>query len=346
MNQLMKIGLSTLLVMPMIASAVDKHDAASYKDGFTHLISDPKVLNSTEFEEVDFLPESVALYYDGDRLHRKVPKIVTDVVESQLTMKLVKTKAMKVAECADCNKTKIVVLKDAIRVETPADTAEEFKELGKKVGADGFMMWDATEADGRFNLAMRMVNTETGHIVWSREYNKDISKEDVELGYSEVTWRSSVSTWGLTSTRNATAGGTEAVLSGVTAIGIERKMIPFDNSGVGYSIGLKYFQNTSNTDTFSVTGGVLNARVVMDMDRMFGRIPYSLYAGLGNVQYNSSRGFMLDAGIEIPFANHGYMGFGVVQLSGDKIDWDEKPGFESYSEFGGVGYDFTIGFNF
>lgn len=343
MKKMKLTALSLLLAAPLAVNAADR---ASYKDGFTHLIQDPQILSEGEFSEVKKMPESVALFFDGDRLHRKVPKSVTSVVEDQLTMKLVKSNVMEVADCSDCKKTKILILKDAMRVEKPASTTKQFKELGEKVGADAFMMWDANETDGRFNLDLRLVTADTGRVIWSKEYSDEISTDDVELGYSEIEWRTSVSSWGLTSTRMATTGGSEATLSGVTAISIDRMMKPHDNKDVSYSIGLKHFQNTSGEDLFEIDGFALGARVYLDMGRMFDRVPYSIYGGVNNIHYNDSRGFMFDGGIEMPFAKHGYMSFGFVQLSGDQITWDAAPGYEDASDFGGIGYDFTIGFNF
>ena len=340
-----KLAAALLLAVPAAAIASGK-EPASYKDGFAHLINNPQILSADEFTKVDKMPKSVALYFDGDRLHRKVPKEVTSFVEDQLTQKMVSEGLHEVAECADCKKTKIVVLKDALRVETPASTKAEFAELGEKVGADAFMMWDANETDGRFNLAMRMVDAERGNILWSKEYSKNITKEDVELGYSEIDWRLSVASWGLTATREATEGGSDATLSGVTAVKLDRRMMPHDNYGIGYSFGVSYFKNTSGTEVFDVSGFSLDARVILDMGRMFDRVPYSLYAGVGNVHYNESRGFKMDAGMEFPFAKHGFMSVGVVQMSGDMIEWDSKPGYLDSSEFGGIAYDFTVGFNF
>jgi len=333
-----------ILVAPSIAGASEQ--PAGYKDGFAHLINDPSILSSDDFKDVKSLPGSVALYYDGDRLHRKVPKEVAQFVEDQLTVKMVNEGLMRVADCPDCKKTKVVVLKDAMRVETPASSKKGFEELGQRVGAESFLMWDANETEGRFNLATRLVDAQKGEILWSKEYIKNITQRDVELGYSQIDWRLSLSTWGLTATREATEGGKAATLSGVTAITIDRKMMPHNNNGIGYSVGFSYFKNTSGNTLFDVSGYALKARVIADMGRLFDRIPYIVYAGLGNVQFNESRGFMLDAGVEFPFSKHGFASFGAVQLSGDQIQWDYEPGYLSSSEFGGVAYDFTVGFNF
>jgi len=342
MNVVSLVAVIFIAALPFNSNA----DSANYKDGFTHLVKDPKVLSSDEFNGVEDMPGTVALYFDGDRLHRKVPKAVSGLVEDLLTMKLVSAGQMKVAECADCRKTKVLVLRDAIRVETPASSREQFTELGKTVGADAFMMWEAKETDGEFNLALRMVDAEHGSIIWAKEYSKEISQNDVDLGYSQIEWRLSVGTWGLGAVRTATEGGSDATLSGVTLISLERKMMPWDNDGISYSFGYKFFKNTSGAELFDLTGHSLNARVYLDMGRFFERVPYSLYFGVGNLQYNDSRGFLLDFGVEIPFSSHGYMSIGAVQVAGDQITWEAEPGFYDASEFGGIAYDFTIGINF
>ncbi len=341
--KVVSLGVALLIAaIPLNSQA----ESANYKDGFTHLVKDPKVLSNEEFTGVVDMPKTVALYFDGDRLHRKVPKNVSGLVEDLLTMKLVSSDQMKVAECADCRKTRVLVLKDAIRVETPASSREEFTALGETVGADAFMMWEAKETNGEFNIALRMVDARKGSIIWAKEYSKEISQSDVDLGYSEIDWRLSVGTWGLGSVRKATEGGSDATLSGITSINIDRKMLPWDNDGISYSFGYKYFKNTSGAELFDLTGHALSARVFMDMGRFFNRVPYSIYFGVGNLQYNDSRGFMIDFGVEIPFSNHGYMSLGGVQVAGDQITWEKTPGFHDSSEFGGIAYDFTIGINF
>lgn len=338
--------LSAIMAATFSLNAQALGEAASHKDGFSHLINDPKILNPEELSQVKPLPKTVALYFDGDRLHRDVDKEITEFVADQLTMRLVSDGTFEVAECSECDKTRVYVLKDAMRVKAPATTTEEFADLGDKVGADGFIKWDAKETDGRFNLAMRLVDSKKGNVLWSKEYTKEISQSDVERGYTEVDWRLAVSALGLVSTREATQGGTDATLSGVTAIKLNRKITPFDNEGVGYSAGITYFKNTSGQDTFDVSGTILGGRVYVDMGRMFNRIPYSLYGGVGAAIYNESRGFTFEGGFEFPFADYGYIAVGFLNLSGDSITWDSKPGFTNTSEFGGTTYDFTVGFNF
>jgi len=338
--------LSAVLAATFSLSANAAEQVATHKDGFSHLINNPNILSKSDFSDVAELPKSVALYFDGDRLHRNIDKEITEFIADQLTTRLVTDGTFKVAECTECNKTRVYVLKDAMRVQAPATSTSEFAELGEKVGVDAFIKWNAKETDGRFNLAMRLVDSEKGSVIWSKEYTKNITQDDVDRGYTELEWRLAVSAIGFTATRSATQGGEDATLSGLTALKISRKIIPYDNDGVSYEAGLTYLQNTSGSSTFNLSGTILGGRVMLDMGRMFDRIPYSLYGGVGAAIYNDSRGYTFEGGLEFPFADYGYLSVGFVNLAGDTVEWDSKPGFTDSSEFGGTTYDFSVGFKF
>ena len=125
---------------------------SSLYTGFTQLLDDDKTLVK---EELIDLPESVqrvALYHNGDRMHRRIPKQVHLMIENKLMSRILESGRFEMIQCLECRTTQVAMRADRLEVSHVAVDNQALRSLGKHVRADAFLFWNASVQDNKFTI--------------------------------------------------------------------------------------------------------------------------------------------------------------------------------------------------
>ncbi|MEC8104638.1 MAG: hypothetical protein VX133_12955, partial [Pseudomonadota bacterium] len=131
---------------------------SSLYTGFTQLLDDDKTLVK---EELIDLPESVrrvALYHNGDRMHRKIPKQVHLMIENKLMKRMLDSGRFEIIQCLECRTTQVAMREDRLEVSHVAVDNQALRKLGQHVRADAFLFWNASVEQNKFTINLRMVD--------------------------------------------------------------------------------------------------------------------------------------------------------------------------------------------
>lgn len=314
--------------------------------GFEQLLDDDKTLVLEELIDLDENIKRIALYHNGDRLHRLVPKQVHQMIENKLMGRLIESGRFEVIQCIECRTTKVEMSADELKISQAAEDNQQLRALSKQVRADAFMFWNASVHDNKFTINLRLISGSNNELVWLKEYSKRTTKEAEELDFSTVRYEVMVGAWGVGGSRKSTIGGSDAELSGATVFGIRRRESTTINEGIEYTLGFEYFRNYSDTELFDLSGYNLEGRIIADIPSLKEIIDTNVYLGIGQSFYNNANSLIFRFGFEFPFFTDGFMDFGVVYMQETDVKWKKDDNYENDGTFGGASYDLTLGVRF
>ncbi len=314
--------------------------------GFGQLLDDDKALVLEELMDLDKGIQRIALYHNGDRLHRLIPKQVHQMVENKLMRRLIANGRFDVIQCIECRTTKVVMAADELKISQAAENNQELRALSKRVRADAFMFWSASVHENKFTINLRLVDGKNNELLWLKEYSKKTTKEAEEEDFDKVQYELIVGAWGVNGTRKSTAGGSDAELSGATVFGIRRRESTELNEGIEYTLGFEYFTNYSSEELFNLSGYNLEGRIIADIPALDGVLDSNVYLGIGQAFFNDANSLIFRFGFEFPFFKDGFMDFGVVYMQEADVKWKTDAAFEETGTFGGASYDLTLGVRF
>lgn len=314
--------------------------------GFEQLLDDDKTLVLEELLDLDENIKRIALYHNGDRLHRLIPKQVHQMIENKLMGRLIDSGRFDVIQCIECRTTKVEMAADELKISQAAENNQQLRALSKQVRADAFMFWNASVHDNKFTINLRLVSGSNNELVWLKEYSKRTTKEAEEMDFGTVKYEIIVGAWGIGGSRDSVTTGSDAELSGATVIGIRRRESTSINEDIEYTLGLEYFRNYSGTDLFDLSGYNLEGRIIADIPSLEEIIDTNVYLGIGQSFFNNANSLIFRFGFEFPFFTDGFMDFGVVYMHESDVDWKKDSDYEGSGKFGGASYDLTLGMRF
>jgi hypothetical protein len=314
--------------------------------GFVQLLDDDQTLVLEKLMDVDESIQRIALYHNGDRLHRFIPKQVHQMIENKLMGRLIDDGRFEVIQCLECRTTKVVMAVDELSISQAAENNQELRALSKKVRSDAFMFWSASVHENKFTINLRLIDGENNELLWLKEYSKKTTKEDEDNDFDRATYELIVGAWGVKGNRESNALADEAELDSATVIGIRRRESTTLNEDIEYALGFEYFTNLSSEDTFNLSGYNLEGRIIADITALDDVLDTKVYFGVGQSFLNDATSLIFRFGFEFPFFKDGFMDFGVIYMQEIDVRWEENPAFEEIGTFGGAGYDLTLGVRF
>jgi len=314
--------------------------------GFSRLLDDESILVPEELLDVDKDIKRIAFYFNGDRLHRKIPKQVHLMIENKLLGKFMGLGRFEVIDCVECRTTRVNFENSRMMISQSVQNNQDLRNLSKEVRADAFLLWNASVHEDKFTVNLRLVSAKSNELIWLKEYAKKTTREQEELEFESIEMEMVISSWGLTSERDGVGAVADASLSGVTAFGIRRREYTTLNKEVEYSLGVEYFRNFSSTDAFSINGFNLEGRIFVNINALKDWVNTKAYVGIGQAFFSGSHGLMMKFGLEFPFVTNGFMAIGATYLVSEEVEWDADADYEDSSEFGGAGLDLTLGYRF
>ena len=349
------LSLCSILIMPSAYAAKslveeltgpEAQTPPTYYTGFERLLDDDKTLVVEELIDLQEDVRRVALYHNGDRLHRLIPKQVHLMIENKLMGRMMNSGRFDIIQCIECRTTNVVMAEDQLKITQAAQNNQELRRLGKQVRADAFLFWNASVHDNKFTVNLRMVDSKNNELLWLKEYSKKTTKEAEEKGFDTVQYELIVGAWGVGGERDNTAGGTDAELDGATVVGIRRREGTTISDDLEYTLGFEYFRNYSNSDLFDLSGYNLEGRIIADIPSMDNIIDTKVYLGVGQAFYNNANSLIFRFGFEFPFFSDGFMDFGVLYMQESDVVWKDVTDYDEDGKFGGASYDLTLGVRF
>lgn len=318
---------------------------SSMYTGFSQLLDDDKTLVLEELIDLEDSVKRIALYHNGDRLHRRIPKQVHLMIENKLMHRVLDSERFEVIQCIECRMTQVQLQGERLEISHAAESNQQLRKLGKKVRADAFLFWNSSVHDEKFTINLRMVDARNNELLWLKEYSKKTTREQEEKGFDRASYEFIVGSWGVDGKRDKTAGGSEEV-SGVTVLGLRRRETTSIDEKLEYTLAIEHFRNFSNTDLFDVSGINLEGRIIADIPSLNEVIDTRVYLGLGQAFYNDSNSLVFRFGFEFPFFSDGFIDFGMVSIPQADARWKKETGYAETGKFGGTSYDLTLGLRF
>ncbi|MCT7358209.1 hypothetical protein [Thalassolituus pacificus] len=320
--------------------------APSLYTGFEQLLDDDKTLVMEELIDLDANIRRVALYHNGDRLHRQIPKQVHLMIENKLMHRIMESGRFEVIQCIECRTTQVAMRADKLEISHAAESNQALRALAKHVRADAFIFWNASVHDDKFTINLRMVDGRNNQLLWLKEYSKKTTREQEEQGFDSANYEFTVGAWGIDGSRKNSVTNNSEEVNGVTVFGLRRRETTSLDDSLEYTLAVEYFRNFSNKDLFNVSGINLEGRIIADIPSMDKLIDTKVYLGIGQAFFNDANSLVFRFGFEFPFFSDGFMDFGVTYLPESDVQWEKKSGYEETGKFGGSSYDLTLGVRF
>lgn len=314
--------------------------------GFGQLLDDDKTLVLEELIDLDEGIQRIALYHNGDRLHRLIPKQVHQMVENKLMRRLISNGRFEVIQCIECRTTKVMMAADELKISQAAESNQQLRALSKQVRADAFMFWSASVHENKFTINLRLVDGKNNELLWLKEYSKKTTKEAEEEDFDKVQYEFIVGAWGVGGKRKSTTAADDVELDGATVFGIRRRESTELNEDIEYTLGFEYFTNYSSGELFDLSGYNLEGRIIADIPALNGFVDSNVYLGIGQSFFNNANSLIFRFGFEFPFFKDGFMDFGVIYMQEADVKWKSDSDYEEMGTFGGASYDLTLGVRF
>ena len=313
------------------------------QEKFMKLLEAPGVLSLDILNDIDFEVRDVAFYRFNDRQYKNFPRLFYDAVEQRLVDRFLQAKRFSVLECFECKTTRVLLKEKQFSVLRQLDSNEALNEIGKKIGVDSFVLWEAYMYKGEPMLNIRVVAAENGQVRWSRQYQ-------AEADY-EFDWEMYTALWGLSGTRAATAGGANIDVSPLLDIGVRTLSRSTIMDQLYYGYGIETFFNTMSRTEMPLFGMSLSARIGIEIDGMLGldRKNYGnwlIYGSIGQAFIINNPAMLLRGGLEIRVNRRNFIEIGGVYLPPTSFETSGLAGYASSASIGGLGYDVTMGFRF
>jgi hypothetical protein len=319
---------------------------SSLYTGFTQLLDDDKTLVK---EELIDLPESVqrvALYHNGDRMHRRIPKQVHLMIENKLMSRILESGRFEMIQCLECRTTQVAMRADRLEVSHVAVDNQALRSLGKHVRADAFLFWNASVQDNKFTINLHLVDSRDNKLLWLKEYSKQTTLEQEVEGFDSVNYEFMIGAWGIAAERDHLTDGSTEEVKGISVFGVRRRETTSLDDSLQYTLALEYFRNFSNTENFDVSGINLEGRIIADIPSMDDLIDTKVYMGLGQAFFNDTNALVFRFGFEFPFFSDGFIDYGVTYIPESTAKWGEVDNYQNTGKIGGSSYDLSLGLRF
>lgn len=339
------VGVASLTNADVMHLDVDQAPASLYT-GFVQLLDDDKTLVKESLIDLPDTVQRIALYHNGDRLHRRIPKQVHLMIENKLMSRILDSERFEVVQCLDCRTTRVAMRADRLEISHIAMDNQALRKLGKQVRADAFLFWNASVHENKFTINLQMVNADDNQLLWLKEYARKTTLEQEEEGFDLVNYEVIVGSWGISAQRDSLTASADESVSGITVFGLRRRETTSLSDQLQYTLGLEYFRNFSSTDAFNLHGFNLEGRIIADLPSMDDLIDTKVYLGLGQSFFNDTNALIFRFGFEFPFFKDGFIDYGVLYMPESRASWQSLSGYSQTGRFGGASYDLTLGLRF
>lgn len=310
---------------------------------FLKLLDMPGALSGDSLNDIDFAVRSLAFYRTSDRQNKRFSRTLYASIEQKMITKFAAVKRFAVHECLECKTTRVLLQEDHFKILRQLDSNESLNNIGKKLGVDHFVMWDAYLDQGQAVINIRVVSAETGQVRWSEQYRT--GGLDHDMGWE---WYSSF--WGLTATRKATNGGDDLKVTPLLALGTRTLTRSTISERFYYGYGGEIFLNTTDLDKITVLGLTLNGRLAMELDTGRGSSKnygnWLIYLSMGQVFVHTTPSLILRSGLEMRANKNSFIDLGVVYLLERPFSALPLDGYEDEATVGGTSYDITLGIRY
>lgn len=322
------------------------NDTLSELDAFEQyrsLFLSPGVFSTSEIKSIPNQVKSIAFYRMNDRRNRKLSEETYNAIEQLIVEKFLNNSRIEVKECMQCKTTRVVMAEDRFSVLRRVASNDKLSEIGKTLGVDAFLMWDAYVEQKKIFFNARLVAEKDGRFLWARQYVLD-TEQPTKFMFNTALW-------GLSGTRASTTGAATQTLNSVLALGVRTIEATSLSDKVSYGYGFNFFLNPSQRSYFDITGLAVNARMTMEIDSLFSDTVksygnYNLYASVGEALVSGTPAYMFQGGLELRFNRRQHLDFGFVYMQQNNINFITANGYNKQGSFGGFGYDLSLGIRF
>ncbi|MFA9461557.1 hypothetical protein [Thiohalorhabdus methylotrophus] len=310
---------------------------------FMALLNQPDTLSPATMRQADIAGDRIALYRVGDPRNRRFPAELYEAMESQMFDRLLAGGAFQVYECMECKTVRVTIKNDHLSMARRAASNARLRQIAESVGVDGMLLWDAYFQGDRAVLDTRMMDVETGRIVWSHQYTHSTEWQSNWAVYGGL--------WGIEATKFGYGPEPDVEVDRLVAVGAEFREATSLAEGLTYGLGITTFQNTARSDAVEAEGGALYVRLGLALDPLLGWPDkdynnFELYLAPGDAFIDDTNNLLVRTGLEIRFTQTLFMNLGLVYLEERELDMGHAPPGRTGGEVGGTGYDISIGARF
>ena len=329
-------------------NAVDVEDDAvkTFHEKVYEFIDSIETLDE-DIRNLDLSVVRIALYRLGmKRGEVDIPANVASIIESKLKSKLLETRRLQVYECIECKIIHVSLQKDKLVMSKAIESNERLKELGKKIGVDGFLIWGLYKDEKNLYLDLSIVNAQSGMVAWSNQYirNPILKKTEPEPTYNVDL---SLSFLGYTVARKLTAGG-EVKVERILAenIAIMKKTAISERISVG--LGLSFFHNITDRDLINISGLYIYPLLEIQLGPYYesGQSLLNFYVGAGEAFGNKKERAVLLTGVNIRMRRELFASVGFISMNKKALEMPTAAEYEPTVEFGGPAYELKFGYRF
>ena len=325
-----------------------EQERLAYADSYTRfmaLLDQPETLAPASMSDADLTGNRIALYRVGDPRNRRYPAELYEAIENRMFDRLLNGGAFRVYECMQCKTVRVTIRDNHLSMAHRAESNARLREIGEKVGVDGLLLWDAYAQGERVVLDTRLMDVETGRVVWSHKYTHAVRWQRQ--------WVTYLGLWGIETTGfSYTPGVPDVSADRLMVAGAELREATSLFKGLTYGLGLNMFRNTAKRDQdVKVDALTLYARLGQGLDPLFGYTGkqysnFELYLAVGDAFIEDANNLLVRAGLEVRFTQRLFMDLGWVYLEDQELDIGNPPPGEPGGEVGGSGYDVSLGLRF
>ncbi len=313
------------------------------QEKFMTLLDSPGMLSIKALNEIEFDTRKIAFYRFNDRQYRNFPRVFYDLIEQRMMDKFLKPKRFSVHECFECKTTRVLLKEKQFSILRQLDSNKNLADVGKKIGVDSFVLWEAYMYKGEPVLNVRVVSAKDGRVVWSMQYQNEPDYEYAWEFYSAL--------WGLKTTRQSTGTAADISISPIIDLGVRTLTRSTITNRLYYGYGIEVFLNTADRDQINLFGLALSAKLALELDAMFGieRTNYGnwlIYGSLAQALVKSEPVIMSKAGLEVRMNRRSYVSIGGIFLFATDFGVNPLSGYENSAVLSGISYDITFGFRF
>jgi hypothetical protein len=311
---------------------------------FMTLLEQPETLAPSSLRQADIDGKRIALYRIGDPRNRRYPGELYEAVANRITDKILAGGVFQVYECMQCRTVKVTIKDGQFSMARRAESNARLRQIADEIGVDGLLLWDAYYQYDRVVLDTRMMDADTGRIVWSKNYTYS---PEWQRSYSAM-----AGLWGLEATRFADGSKDEVSVSRLMAYGAELLEPTSLARNFQYGLGLIQFRNTAQSSEFSFSGNAFYAKIQAGLDPLMyvmNRRDYAnfnWYLALGDAYVEQTHNIMARTGVEVRFSQTLFMRLGGLYVEERQLPPSADSQSEADSEFGGASYEVLIGARF
>ncbi|MCJ8313094.1 MAG: hypothetical protein HRU38_13180 [Saccharospirillaceae bacterium] len=311
--------------------------------GFINLMQDPKSLIFHDLYELPPSIKRVALYNSNDKLSKTLSKQTKTMIEGQILAELLNTKRFAVTACVECNQINVILNEEQVKIEKAIESNQQLRKLAKTIAVDAFFVWSAQVIENRYRIDMRLIRAQDNQVLWTHQYAKKTTEEDVAKDFKTTQWEVYLSSIGFKLERTSDTLPTLNI-SQVTVFGFRRREASTFYPHLNYGLGIEIFANVTSREAIPFMGGSVTGRLSLDFPALQKYIPTSTYIEVAQSLYNQHQALIFKYGLEFPFAKNGIISLGVLYTPENTITWNALDDYTTQSTFGGATYEIMLGY--